>query len=306
MSRGLFTRRRAVLAALAALIAASPLAAAAACIPARQVLDAGEAERVAFRQPSDIALAGDRILVLDDLNGRVAILDANGRSAGAVPLPGGSGVSRLGLGFGGADQLFVSSPAEGIVEVVDLAGKRVHDFVVGEVGVSRPTGVYVSRTSVFVADGGVHRVGAFTLEGRELSSWGGLGEGPQQFRSPWRIAQDSLERILVTDALNSRVLVFTPRGEPLLAFGDFGVTEGTLFRPTGIAVMEGDRVVVADGYFGSLQVFDPQGGYVGVLCDDAGKPLALESPSGLAARGRTVYAVETGGDRVRAFEIGRR
>ena len=111
--------------------------------------------------------------------------------------------------------------------------------------------------------------------------------------------------MLVTDALNSRVLAFTPKGEPLAAFGEFGTTEGTLFRPAGLAVLEGDRVLVSDTYFGSLQVFDAQGAYQGVLCDE-GRPLALESPTGLASRGRTVYVVEMGAGRVSAWEIGAR
>jgi hypothetical protein len=182
----------------------------------------------------------------------------------------------------------------------------LRDFPVEPGAETRPTGVLVSRGSCYVADAGNHKVRAFTLEGSLLAAWGGLGEGPAQFRGPFRIAQDSLDRILVSDALNSRILVFTPRGEPLAAIGEFGTTEGTLFRPAGLAVLEGDRVLVADNYFGSLQVFDARGGYQGVLCGSDGRPLALENPTGVAGGGNTIYVVEMGAGRVTAWEIGGR
>jgi len=292
--------------AAALLQAASPVLAGAACIPARQVFSVREAGKVAFRQPSDLVLAGERLYVLDDLNGRVAVLDQQGRSAGTIPLPGSEGSSWLGIGFGGADQLFLSSSGDGRIVVMDLKGAPVREFPAGDAGkAASPAGILVSRGSCIVADNRAHRVRVFSLDGRQQASWGGLGENTTQFRAPFRVAQDSLDRVLVTDSLNSRILAFTPKGEPLAAFGEFGTTEGTLFRPAGLAVLEGDRVLVSDAYFGSLQIFSPQGAYQGVLCDE-GRPLSLESPTGLAVRGRTVYVVEMGAGRVSAWELGAR
>lgn len=297
------TRLAAALCGLAAFAAAAP--ATAACIPARQLFAVREAAKVAFRQPADLVLAGDRLLVLDDLNGRIAQLDLQGRALGTIPLPAGEG-SWLGLGYGGADQVFLASSGDGRVVVLDLKGKQVRDFRAGdEGGASRPTGVFVSRGSCFVTDARANRVSVFTLDGRPLASWGGQGEGPAQFRAPFRVAQDGLDRVLVVDSLNSRVLAFTPKGDPLASIGEFGTTEGTLFRPAALAVLESDRVLVADNYFGSLQVFDAQGQYQGVLCA-GGRPLALENPTGVASRGAVVYVVEMGAGRVSAWEIGPR
>lgn len=298
--------------ALALPVAVAAVAAAAAdarggCIPVRQLFAVREAGRIQFKQPSDLVLAGNRIYVLDDLNGRVAVLDTQGRSIGSLPLPGPEGASWLGIGFGGADQLYVSSSGDGRVVVIDPAGKPVREFPVSDgAEPSRPAGLLVSRGRCVVADSAAHRIRVFSLDGKPQASWGGPGDGPQQFRSPFRVAGDSLDRILVTDSLNSRVLVFTPKGDPLLAFGEFGITEGTLFRPAGIAVLGEDRILVADNYFGSLQLFDAQGGYQGVLCGPEGRPLALENPVGVAARGSAVFVLEMGAGRVSAFEIGRR
>ena len=72
-----------------------------------------------------------------------------------------------------------------------------------------------------------------------------------------------------------------------------------------MAILEGRSGARSDAYFGSLQIFDAQGAYQGVLCEE-GRPLALESPMGLAVRGRTVYVVEMGAGRVSAWEFGPR
>jgi DNA-binding beta-propeller fold protein YncE len=282
--------------------AAAPDRAEGACLPARRIFAVREAGKVAFRQPSDLVLAGNRLLVLDDLNGRIAVLDQQGRGLGSIPLPGPEGASWLGIGFGGADQIFLASSGDGRIVVIDLKGQVVGGFPVGDAG-AKPAGILVSRGSCYVADNGSQLLRVFALDGTPQGSWGGPGEKPAQFRAPFRVVQDSLDRLLVSDALNARVLAFTPKGDPLAAFGEFGVTEATLFRPAGLAVLEGDRVLVSDAYFGSLQVFSSQGAYEGVLCGDEGRPLALESPTGLAARGRIVYVAEMGAGRVSAWAI---
>lgn len=277
------------------------------CIPARQTFEVREAGKVVFRQPSDLLVAGNRLLVLDDLNARIVVLDLQGRSLGTLPLPGGAEESVTGIGFGGADEIFLAAPTKGEILVLDLKGKLVRQFSAGEGGrPAKPAGILVSRGACFVTDNEAHRIRVFSLDGRLQASWGGAGEGPRQFRAPFRIAQDSLDRILVTDALNSRVQIFTPKGDPLPGFGEFGMMESTLFRPAGLAVLERDQILVADNYFGSLQIFDSQGRYQGVLCGSEGKPLALENPVSVAVRGRMIYVLETGGGRVSAYEIGRK
>lgn len=287
------------------LLLGGPAPAPAGCIPARALFEAREVGKVAFRQPADLVLAGGRLLVLDDLNSRIAVLDQQGRGVGSIPLPRGGDEAALGIGFGGADEIFLAMSGRGEIVVVDLKGKVTRTFGAGEGGrPARPAGVLVTRGTCFVTDNDAHRVRFFSLDGKALGGWGGLGEGPRQLRAPFRIAQDSQDRILVTDALNSRVQIFTPKGDHLGGFGEFGTVEGTLFRPAGLAVVEGDRVLVADNYFGSLQLFDAEGRYEGVLCGSDGKALALENPVSVAARGRTVFVLEMGGGRVSAFEIG--
>ena len=185
------------------------------------------------------------------------MLDPQGRSVGTIPLPNSEGASWLGIGFGGADQLFLAASGDGRIVVMNLKGAAVREFPAGDAGEKAgPAGILVSRGSCFVTDNRTHKVRVFSLDGRKQTSWGGLGENATQFRAPFRIVQDSLDRVLVSDA-----------------------------------------------YFGSLQLFDAQGAYQGVLCD-GGRPLALESPTGLAVRGHTVFVVEMAAGRVSAWEFG--
>ena len=134
--------------ALAALLLAATGPAAAACIPARQVFAVREADKTPFRQPSDLVLAGDRLLVLDDFDGRVAVLDLQGGGSSALSIPGLATGSWLGIGFGGADQIFLGSSGDGRVVAVDLKGRAVREFPVGEGdAAARPEGILISRTS---------------------------------------------------------------------------------------------------------------------------------------------------------------
>jgi DNA-binding beta-propeller fold protein YncE len=232
----------------------------------------------------------------------------------------GNYVNAMNLAGDGGLEIAFSEPPRCVVPAKDgkiFVGLRDHVEVFDAKGVRKATwdspgkkpwltGLAVTDNDVFVADAGNHKVWALNLDGREQAVWGGLGEGRAQFRGPFRLAQDSFDRVLVTDALNSRILAFTPRGNPLAVIGEFGTTEGTLFRPAGVAVLGGDRVLVTDNYFGSLQLFDSRGAYQGVLCGSDGRPLALENPTGVAARGSTIYVVEMGAGRVSAWEINTR
>lgn len=292
----------AALAALALGLAPAPCEAAT-CIPGAPLFEVGTGE-VTFRQPSDIAVTSERLFVLDDLNGRIAVFDLNGSYLETVSLPGKKGTSYLGFDVGGDDNFYLASSGEGEIVVMSAAGKELRRFKAGggKEG-SEPVGIDISRGLCHVTDNGTHTVRIFDLEGALQEEWGSLGDGAGDFRYPFRIAQDSVGRIMVTDALNSRIQIFTPRGEPLLVFGEFGVTEGTLFRPAGITPLGEDLLVVADNYLGSIQLFDMKGRYRGVLCGDDGRPLLMDNPVSLAAAGSKLFVLQMGAGRVQAFRV---
>lgn len=290
---------------LALFVLCAPLpASAASCIKAAPVFEFTTGGTTPLRQPADIALSPDRLFVLDDLNGRIAVYDLDGRYRSSIKLPGGSGVPYLGLDIGGDDNLYLAAPGKGKVVVIGQSGSVVREFETGgDDGPSEPVGINVARGTCFVVDNEAHRIRSFDLEGTPLEAWGGLGEGADRFRYPFRVIQDNLGRVIVTDTLNSRVKIFTPKGEPLLDFGEFGVTEGTLFRPAGLGLWGEDLLLVSDNYLGSVQLFDVQGKFRAVLCGTDGTPLLFQNPVSIAVRERILYVLEMGANRIRGLKI---
>ena len=274
----------------------------ASCLEARRAFEIQSAGKIPFSQPSDLLFHENLLYVLDDLNGRIAVFEGDGSFRRQIDLPGGTGTSYLGFGLAGADQIFLSNASAGKIVVINLQGKKIREFATGEKGTpSEPAGIELAPAASFVVDNGSHQIKVFDLEGELLLSWGGLGDGPEQFRYPFRIALDSKGRVIVSDTLNSSVKIFTPKGDPLVSFGEFGVTEGTLFRPASLAVLRDDMILVGDNYLGSLQVFDSGGRYRSVLCGPDGQPLLMENPVSLAVDGSLIYALEAGRSRVSAY-----
>lgn len=279
----------------------------AACFKAEPLFSIDGAGGTPLRQPADLALHGERLFVLDDLNGRVAIFDLQGNYISSVKLAGGSGSSHLGIDVGSDDNLYLAASAKGKVVVLSGQGKQLKVFTTGSgEKPTEPVGIEVSRGQIFVADNEAHSVKVFDMDGNHVQSWGGLGEGPTSFRYPFRIIQDASGRVIVSDTLNSRIKIFTPAGDPLAEFGEFGVTEGTLYRPAGLAVWGEELLLVSDNYLGAVQAFALQGSYEASLCGADGKPILFESPVSLAMRGSTLYVLEMGAHRVRALRIHRK
>jgi sugar lactone lactonase YvrE len=59
----------------------------------------------------------------------------------------------------------------------------------------------------------VARISRFTREGKYMSSFGKLGSGPGEFRTPHGLAYDSKGRLFVADRGNVRIQVFDPAGK---------------------------------------------------------------------------------------------
>ena len=64
-----------------------------------------------------------------------------------------------------------------------------------------------------------------------------------------------------------------------------------------------DGVMVADNYHGAVQLFTLSGTYLSTLCGRDGKPVLFANPVSLASRGSTLFVLEMGAGRVRAFEV---
>ena len=85
----------------------------------------------------------------------------------------------------------------------------------------------------------VARISKFTKDGKYIKSWGKLGTGPGEFRTPHSLAFDSRGRLFVADRGNVRLQVFDQEGkflEQTLAFS----------RLSGIYIDKNDMLYGAD------------------------------------------------------------
>ena len=84
----------------------------------------------------------------------------------------------------------------------------------------------------------VARISRFTSDGKFVRSFGKLGSGPAEFRTPHDIAMDSRGRLLVADRGNHRIQILDQEGNFIAEWKQFG-------RPSGVAVRAG-LIYVAD------------------------------------------------------------
>jgi sugar lactone lactonase YvrE len=108
---------------------------------------------------------------------------------------------------------------------------------------------FASNGDIYIAEGHsgqqpkatpatVARISVFSREGKYLRSFGKLGSGPGEFRTPHDIFIDDKDRLFVADRGNQRIQVLDLEGKMLAQWKQYG-------RPSGIA-LRGGLVYVAD------------------------------------------------------------
>lgn len=169
----------------------------------------------------------------------------------------------------------------------------------GEQTLRKPSDVLVAPNgNIFVVDS--HdasersvlnsRVVKYDPEGHYITSWGGFGTGPGEFKYPHALAMDSQGRLFVGDRYNNRIQIFTQEGEHLATWTQFG-------RPSGIYIDDDDTIYVADsesntrrnpGWKRGIRIGSAKTGFVEAFIPD---PVPdQDSSGGSGAEGVTVDA----------------
>lgn len=103
---------------------------------------------------------------------------------------------------------------------------------------------------IFVAEGhigqypeatpdSVARIAKFTRDGKFIKSWGRIGTGPGEFRTPHALAFDSQGRLFVADRGNDRIQIFDQDGTLLAEWKQFS-------RVSGFHMEEDDTLYAID------------------------------------------------------------
>ncbi len=85
----------------------------------------------------------------------------------------------------------------------------------------------------------VARIAKFDRSGNFITSWGRLGSGPGEMRTPHALDIDSYNRLIVGDRGNNRLQIFELDGTYIGELRQFG-------RPSGIYITDDDTIYVAD------------------------------------------------------------
>lgn len=195
----------------------------------------------------------------------------------------------------------------------------------GQAEFQSPRGITVAPDgSVYVVDGGNHRIQTFTASGEFVDIIGGRSIGaeesgqPRGFNEPWDAAVAPDGRVYVADTWNHRVQVLDDQGNPLSAWGSFGESsidageagQSVMYGPRGIAVGPGsltssdeDRLIyVTDTGNKRVQVFRADGEFAFQWGGGGATEGRLDEPVGIAFGPQgEVYVADTWNRRIQVF-----
>jgi sugar lactone lactonase YvrE len=157
----------------------------------------------------------------------------------------------------------------------------------------------------------IARISKFTKDGKFVKSWGKLGSGPGEFRTPHSLALDSRGRLFVADRGNVRLQLFDQDGKFLTETKDFS-------RISGLYITKDDMLYAADSessvtshpgnWKRGIRIGSAKDLKVQYLIPDPDNPDAAKTTSGTsAAEGvavdaqGNVYGAEVGPKRVMKY-----
>jgi len=157
--------------------------------------------------------------------------------------------------------------------------------------------------SIYVSEGGNHRIQVFDGNGNYIRKWGSYGTGPGEFRNPWGVFVSEEGEIYVVDMDNHRIQVFDKNGVYKREWGRYGSGEGEFNFPCDIAIGNNNRVYVTDTWNSRVQVFNKNGEYLyGWNGNESGEG-NLSSPRGIAVdKDNYVYVCDYGNYRIIKYD----
>src|SRR5438552_2083673 len=116
-----------------------------------------------------------------------------------------------------------------------------------------------NRSDLFVSDKATCRVYRLSRDGKVISSFGRLGQGPGEFASPTALAQDSDGYLYVADTGNNRIQKLTADGAQVAVLRDH------IERPSSVAIAGNGTLYIGseNANAESINRFDRSGAWLG-------------------------------------------
>ena len=160
-----------------------------------------------------------------------------------------------------------------------------------------PTGVVVHNYRVYIADSANKRISVFQTDGVLLHT---IGSG--QLGTPYDVAVNGNNQLLVVDADHHCICTFTLDGDYVGKFGTRGTGPGQLYNPRSVAVDLHGFVLVADIYNNRVSIFDKDGNYINCFGSKGSAIGQFQYPHGIAVGANgSIYVSDLGNKRIQIF-----
>jgi len=223
----------------------------------QQFAEMGGRERL--QKPVGLAIAANRIYVVDSALRKVCVFDKKGQfqfSFGRERLQRPSGIA-----YRRDDEtVYIADTGRHAIDVFTKDGRFIQQ--IGSRGLAPgtfnfPTHLWLDASGrLYVSDTLNYRIQVFDRDRTFLTSFGQQGDRPGNFAHPCGVAADSHGNVYVTDRQFENVQIFGPQGGILMAFGEEGTRPGQFWLPAGIFIDERNRIYVADSFNKRIQVFE--------------------------------------------------
>lgn len=272
-----------------------------------------------LNEARSVAVSASHVFVANTINQRIDRFDLNGANPLAFGFRG-SGETNSGFNW---PQGVAVNPTTGNVWVADTRNNRLMEFSINGGSPLRTFGVRVgsgmqfnwpmaltfdNANNVYVADTSNHRIVSFdTTPTTPTQRWsyGTIGSGSTNLRSPWGISYDAAgNRLLVADTNNSRIVALTTSGSPVGVLSiPKGAGAGAISKPKGVAAAPDGSFWVADTGNNRIERYNANGTFAGNLLGGVrgSSNDQFNEPTAMFVRDGLVYVADAFNNRVQVF-----
>jgi DNA-binding beta-propeller fold protein YncE len=271
-----------------------------------RILEFKSQNEMALSLPSDVAVQGENVYVVDGTHHRVMVYNLAGEvlfSFGSKGAKAGQMSYPVGIFAGKDKHIYLADSGNHRIQIYTQKGEYISGFEVKIKSKSvRPIDVIRhSKSGNLIVSAG-NRLLTYNLKGYLLKTWGSNGVNQGEFRYPATLAELKDGRIAVVDVLNSRVQVFNLNGSVSNVVGEWGVLPGQLFRPKGVAIDQQGNFYISDSYMNVVQKYSDGGDFIAVL-GEQGKPYKMLTPVGMTIYKKRLYVVEMKNNLLSVYQL---
>jgi len=249
-----------------------------------------------------------RVTQFNEAGEYVQKFGSNGTASGQFSQPAGVEVDSRG-------SVWVADIGNGRIQQFSQAGKYLTHFGTKGSGAGQfnftagqgpVVGIAVdNKGGLWATDVGNYRVQKWSVPNYRpsyQSSFGSLGTGDGQLKSPGDVAVDEQGYLWVVDRANNRIQKFDQTGKFIAKYGTLGFGDGQFNRPTSIAIDDSGNIWVADASNNRIQKFNDKGEFIAKFGSFGSGAGQFNDPEGIAADLRgNIYVAEAYNRRVQVF-----